>query len=75
MIQCESYCNWLDWYDVFSGLVCFFFLFFRSSGVVKNYQAKSIHDFLPLGVVQKKMKSPMNGFVLHVNKNLENAIN
>ena len=74
MIQCESYCNWLDWYDVF--LVWFvFFSFFRSSGVVRNYQAKSIRDFLPLGVVQKKMKSPMNGFVLHVNKNLENAIN
>ena len=74
MIQCESYCNWLDWYDVF--LVWFvFFPFFRSSGVVRNYHAKSIHDFLPLDVVQKKMKSPMNGFVLHVNNNLENAVN
>ena len=46
--------------------------FFRSSGVVRNYQAKLIRDFLPLGVVQKQMKSPMNGFVLHVNNNLEN---
>ena len=49
-----------------------FFSFFRSSGVVRNYQAKLIRDFLPLGVVQKQMKSPMNGFVLHVNNNLEN---
>ena len=53
-------------------LVCFVFSFFRSSGVVWNYQAKLIRDFLPLGVVQKQMKCPMNGFVLHVNNNLEN---
>ena len=33
-----------------------FFSFFRSSGVVRNYQAKLIRDFLPLGVVQKQMK-------------------
>ena len=52
--------------------VCFVFSFFRSSGVVRNYQAKLIRDFLPLGVVQKQMKCPMNGFVLHVNNNLEN---
>ena len=44
--------------------------FFRSSGVVRNYQTKLIRDFLPLGVVQKQMKSPMNGFVLQVNNNL-----
>ena len=31
-----------------------------------------MRDFLPLGVVQKQMKSPMNGFVLRVNNNLEN---
>ena len=48
------------------------FFLFRSSGVVRNYQAKLIRDFLPLGVVQKQMKSPMNGFVLHVNNCLEN---
>ena len=48
-----------------------FFSLFRSSGVVRNYQAKSIRDFLPLYVVQKQMKSPMNGFVLHVNNNLK----
>ena len=52
--------------------VCFVFFLFRFSGVVRNYQAKLIRDFLPLGVVQKQMKSPMNGFVLHVNNNLEN---
>ena len=46
--------------------------FFRFSEVVRNYQAKLIRDFLPLGVVQKQMKSPMNGFVLHVNNYLEN---
>ena len=28
--------------------------------------------YVPLGVVQKQMKTPMNGFVLHVNNNLEN---
>ena len=49
-----------------------FFSLFRSSGVVRNYQAKSTRDFLPLYVVQKQMKSPMNGFVLHVNNNLKN---
>ena len=49
-----------------------FFSFFRFSGVVRNDQAKLIRDFLPLGVVQKQMKCPMNGFVLHVNNNLEN---
>ena len=49
-----------------------FFSFFRFSEVVRNYQAKLIRDFLPLGVVQKQMKSPMNGFVLHVNNYLEN---
>ena len=49
-----------------------FFSLFRSSGVVRNYQAKSTRDFLPLYVAQKQMKSPMNGFVLHVNNNLEN---
>ena len=43
------------------------FSFSRSSGVVRNYQAKLIRDFLPFGVVQKQMKSPMNGFVLHEN--------
>ena len=53
-------------------LVGFVFSFFRSSGVVRNYQAKLIRDFLPLGVVQKQMKCPMNGFVLHVNNILEN---
>ena len=37
-----------------------FFSFFRFSGVVRNYQAKLIRVFLPLGVVQKQMKSPMN---------------
>ena len=50
----------------------YFFSFFRSSGVVRNYHAKLIRDFLPLGVVQKQMKSPMNGFFLHVNNYLEN---
>ena len=49
-----------------------FFSLFRSSGVVRNYQAKSTRDFLPLYVVQKQMKSPRNGFVLHVNNNLKN---
>ena len=48
------------------------FSFFRSSGVVRNRHAKSIRDFLSLGVVQKQMKSPMDGHVLHVNNNLEN---
>ena len=69
MIQCESYCHRFDWSDVF--LVCFVLSFFRCSGV-RNYQAKLIRDFLPLGVVQKQMKDPMNRFVLHVNNNLEN---
>ena len=55
----------------FFGLFCFA-PFFRSSGVVRNCQVKLIRDLLPLGVVQKEMKSPMNGFVLHVNNNLEN---
>ena len=53
-------------------LFVLFFSFFRSSVVVRNYQAKLIRDFLPLGVVQKQMKSPMNGFVFHVNNYLEN---
>ena len=49
-----------------------FFSFFKSGGVVRNYQAKLIRNFLPIGVVQKHMRSPMNGFVLHVNNYLEN---
>ena len=48
------------------------FFLFRSSGVVRNYQVKLIRDFLSLRVVQKQMRSPMNGFVLHLNNNLEN---
>ena len=36
-----------------------FFSFFRFSGVVRNYQAKLIRDFLPLGVMQKQMKSTL----------------
>ena len=39
-------------------LFCFVFSFFRSSGVVRNYQAKLIRDFLPLGVVQKIDQEP-----------------
>ena len=35
------------------------FFLFRSSGVVRNYQAKLIRDFLPLGVMQKQMKSTL----------------
>ena len=61
MTQCESYCHWFD---------CF--SFFRSSGVVENYQAKLIRDLLSLGVVQKQTKSPMNGLVLHVKNYLKN---
>ena len=56
---------WLNLFDLL-------FSFFRSGGVVRNYQAKLIRDFLLLGVVQKQMKSPMNGFVLLVNNYLEN---
>ena len=53
-------------------LFVLFFSFFRSSGVVRNYQEKLIRDFLLLGVVHKQMKSPMNGFVLHENNYLQN---
>ena len=53
-------------------LFVLFFSFFRCSRVVRNYQAKLIRDFLLSGVVQKQMKSPMNGFILHVNNYLEN---
>ena len=70
LIKCESYSHCFDWSNIF--LVCFVFSFLRSSGVVRNYQVKLIRDFLSLGVVQKQMRSPMNGFVLHVNNNLEN---
>ena len=49
-----------------------FISFFRSSGVVRNYQAKLIRDFHPWGVVQKRTRYPMNGFILHVNNYLEN---
>ena len=57
-------------------LIRHFFVIFVSSFlglvIVRNHQVKLIRDFLLLGVVQKQMKSPMNGFVLHVNNNLEN---
>ena len=52
-----------------TGKTFFLFVLFL---VVRNYQAKLIRDFLPLGFVQKQMKSPMNGFVLHGNNYLEN---
>ena len=45
-----------------------FFSFFR----LEITKRKLIRDFFPFGVVQKKMKIQMNGFVLHVNNNLEN---
>ena len=51
-----------------------FFSPFRSGGVVRNYQAKSIRDFLPIYVVQKQMKSLMIGFVLHMNNNLKQSV-
>ena len=41
----------------FFWFLLFFFSFFRSNGVVRNYQAKLIH--LPLGVMQKQMKSTL----------------